>query len=183
MVGARQPYKVDVRIVAATNKDLLELIKKGQFREDLYYRLNIINIEIPPLREREQDILLLIQHFSTRYAKEFSKSVPEFTERALQDLRSYYWPGNGREMENLIQSLVIMSEGDHIDAPDLPSFMRFSALRGVGPHRALAEVEMEHILGVLASVDNNKTKAAEILGIDRKTLREKMKRIDTASTA
>ncbi len=177
MVGARESLKVDMRIIAATNKDLQELIKKGQFREDLYYRLNIINIEMPPLREREQDICLLIQHFSSKFAKEFGKPVPQLTEAALKDIKSYYWPGNVREIENFIQRLVIMSEGDCIDAPDLPSFMRFSALRGVGPHRTLAEVEANHILSVLASVDNNKTKAAEILGIDRKTLREKLKRI------
>ena len=183
MVGARQSYKMDVRIIAATNKDLPGLIKKAQFREDLYYRLNVINIEIPPLREREQDIVLLLHHFAGKFATEFGQPLPEFSESALQDLMTYYWPGNVREMENLIQRLIIMSEGGRIDAPDLPSFMRFSALHGVGPHRTLAEVESEHILGVLASVADNKTKAAEILGIDRKTLREKMKRINTAPSS
>jgi len=177
MVGARQPIKVDVRIIAATNKDLLELINKGEFREDLYYRLNVIAIDIPPLREREGDILLLIHNFSDKFAKEFGKSAPKFSENVFQALRSYYWPGNVRELENIIQRLVLMSEGETIDAPDLPSLMRYSALRGVGPHRTLAEVEVEHIHSVLASVDNNKTKAAEILGIDRKTLREKIKKI------
>jgi two-component system response regulator HydG len=179
MVGARQPIKVDVRIIAATNKDLLDLINKGEMREDLYYRLNVIAIDIPPLREREGDILLLIQNFAIKFAKELGKSVPKFSESALQALWSYYWPGNVRELENIIQRLVIMSESEIIDAPDLPSLMRYSALRGVGPHRTLAEVEAEHILSVLASVDNNKTKAAEILGIDRKTLREKIKKIKT----
>jgi two-component system response regulator HydG len=183
MVGARQPIKVDVRIIAATNKDLLDLINKGEFREDLYYRLNVIAIDIPPLREREGDILLLINNFAVKFAKEFSKPVPQFSENALQALRSYYWPGNVRELENIIQRLVIMSEGDTIDAPDLPSLMRYSALKGVGPHRTLAEVEVEHIRSVLASVTNNKTKAAEILGIDRKTLREKMKRIQNSSSS
>jgi two-component system response regulator HydG len=181
MVGARQPIKVDVRIIAATNKNLLELINKGEFREDLYYRLNVIAIDIPPLREREGDILLMIQNFAVKFAKEFGKSVPNFSENALQALRSYYWPGNVRELENIIQRLVLMSESNAIDAPDLPSLMRYSALRGVGPHRTLAEIESEHILGVLASVDNNKTKAAEILGIDRKTLREKLKKMKNPS--
>jgi two-component system response regulator HydG len=180
MVGARQPIKVDVRIIAATNKNLLELINKGEFREDLYYRLNVIAIDIPPLREREGDILLMIQNFAVKFAKEFGKSVPNFSENALQALRSYYWPGNVRELENIIQRLVLMSESNAIDAPDLPSLMRYSALRGVGPHRT-AEIESEHILGVLASVDNNKTKAAEILGIDRKTLREKLKKMKNPS--
>jgi DNA-binding NtrC family response regulator len=181
MVGARQPIKVDVRIIAATNKDLLELINKGQFREDLYYRLNVIAIALPPLRDREGDILLLVQNFAVKFANEFGKSVPKFSENALNALQSYYWPGNVRELENIIQRLVLMSEGDTIDAPDLPSLMRYSALRGVSSHRSLAEVEAEHILSVLASVNHNKTKAAEILGIDRKTLREKMKRIQKPS--
>jgi len=177
MVGERRPQRVDVRIIAATNKDLLSLIRKGAFREDLYYRLNVITIDIPPLREREEDILLLVQHFAIKFAKEFGKSVPRFSENALQVLESYYWPGNAREVENIIQRLVIMSEGGIIEVPDLPSLMRFSALRGIGPNRTLAAVEAEYILSVLASVDNNKTKAAEILGIDRKTLREKLKKI------
>jgi DNA-binding NtrC family response regulator len=183
MVGERHPQRVDVRIIAATNKDLLSLIKKGVFREDLYYRLNVITIDIPPLREREEDILLLVKHFAIRFAKEFGKPTPRFSENALQVLKSYYWPGNARELENIIQRLVIMSEGDIIDVPDLPSLMRFSALRGIGPNRTLAAVEAEYILSVLASVGNNKTKAAEILGIDRKTLREKLKKIKIPSSS
>jgi len=181
MVGVRHPQKVDVRIIAATNKDLLSLVKKGVFREDLYYRLNVITIDIPPLREREEDILLLVRHFANKFAKEFGKPASRFSENALQVLNSYYWPGNARELENIIQRLVIMSEGDIIDVPDLPSLMRFSALRGVGPNRTLAAVEAEYILSVLASVNNNKTRAAEILGIDRKTLREKLKKIQHPS--
>ena len=177
MVGVRHPQKVDVRIIAATNKDLLSLIKKGVFREDLFYRLNVITIDIPPLRERDEDILLLARHFTNKFAKEFGKPATRFSENALQVLRSYYWPGNARELENIIQRLVIMSEGDIVDVPDLPSLMRFSALRGVDPNRTLAAVEAEYILSVLASVNNNKTRAAEILGIDRKTLREKLKKI------
>ena len=177
MVGERRPQKVDVRIIAATNKDLQSLVNKGSFREDLYYRLNVITIDVPPLREREEDILLLVNHFAVKYAKESVKTTPRFSENALQVLKSYYWPGNVRELENIIQRLMIMSEGDIIDVPDLPSLMRFSALSGIGPHRTLAAVEAEYILSVLASVDKNKTKAAEILGIDRKTLREKLKKI------
>jgi transcriptional regulator with PAS, ATPase and Fis domain len=183
MVGERHPQKVDARIVAATNKDLLSLVKKGVFREDLYYRLNVITIDIPPLREREEDILLLVQHFAIKFAKEFGKPIPRFSENALQVLKSYYWPGNARELENIIQRLLIMSEEDIIDVPDLPSLMRFSALRGIGPNRTLAAVEAEYILSVLATVGNNKTKAAEILGIDRKTLREKLKKIKIPSSS
>lgn len=177
MVGIRHPQKADVRIIAATNKDLLSLIKKGDFREDLFYRLNVITIDIPPLREREEDILLLVKNFTTKFAIEFSKPPPRFSESALQVLKSYYWPGNVRELENIVQRLVIMIEGNIIDVPDFPSLMRFSALKGIRPNRTLAAVEAEYIISVLASVDDNKTRAAEILGIDRKTLREKLKKM------
>jgi len=174
LVGARQSQKVDIRIIAATNKDLLALVKKDEFREDLYYRLNVITIDIPPLREREEDILLLVKNFSTKFAKEFGKTLPRFSDKALQVLKSYDWPGNVRELENIIQRLIIMTEGDSIGIPDLPSLMRFSALQGVSPNRTLAEVEAEHIRIVLASVDGNKTRAGKILGITRKTLRDKL---------
>lgn len=175
MLGSRRPQKVDIRIIAATNKDLIELIKKKGFREDLYYRLNIISIEIPPLRERGNDILLMIQHFASKFAKELGKPQPKFSDKALQELKNYSWPGNARELENTIHRLVIMSESEYIDTPDLPSLMRFSAFRTGGHGRTLAEVEAEYIHNVLESVDGNKTQAAKILGIDRKTLREKLK--------
>jgi len=177
LVGARQHQKVDVRIIAATNKNLLTLMKKDEFREDLYYRLNVITIEIPPLRDRGSDILLLVQNFSVKFAKELGKPVPHLSENALQVLKNYDWPGNVRELENIIQRLVVMTEGDVIDVPDLPSLMRFSALRGVSPNRTLAEAEAEHIRSVLSSVEGNKTQAAKILGITRKTLREKLNKV------
>ena len=178
MVGSNRTRKVDVRILAATNKDLQGLVKKGLFREDLFYRLNVITIIIPPLRERGDDILLLAHHFLTQFAAESGKATPRFSDEALQSLRSYNWPGNVRELENVIQRLVVMTDGDLIEVPDLPSLMRFSALRNTGFTRTLAEVESEYITNVLASVDGNKTRAAEILGIDRKTLREKLKRAE-----
>lgn len=178
MVGATRPHKVDVRIVAATNKDLLDLVGKGQFREDLFFRLNVIPIRIPPLRERGDDILLLIQRFASQYAREAGRPAPRFSDSALASLHGYHWPGNVRELQNVIQRLVVMSEGDAIDVVDLPELMRFSALRGSGLHRTLAQVEDEHIRLVLESVGGNKTRAAGILGIDRKTLREKLKARD-----
>jgi two-component system response regulator HydG len=174
MVGARKPQQVDTRIIAATNKDLMTLVNKTEFREDLYYRLNVLTIDIPPLREREEDILLLVKHFSEKFAKDLGKPLPRFSEEALQVLKDYDWPGNVRELENIIQRLIIMTEGNAIGIPDLPSLMRFSALRGTSPNRTLAEVEAEHIRIVLASVGGNKTQAAKILGITRKTLREKL---------
>jgi DNA-binding NtrC family response regulator len=175
MIGSRRPQKVDVRILAATNKDLLSLLKKGAFREDLYYRLNVINISAPPLRERGGDILLLANHFIKKFSKELDKPVPRFSDQALQVLKNYNWPGNVRELENLIQRLLVMTDGEIIDIPDLPPFLRFSALREKGLNRTLEEVISEYILNVFESVGGNKTKAAKILGISRKTLRNKLK--------
>ncbi|SYZ72326.1 Acetoacetate metabolism regulatory protein AtoC [Candidatus Zixiibacteriota bacterium] len=180
MVGATRGRKIDVRIIAATNKDLPGLVAKGSFREDLYFRLNVININIPPLRDREDDVLLLAKNFAAKFAKELDRAAPRFSENCLKALRSYYWPGNVRELENVIQRLVVMTDGDLIDIPDMPSQMRFSALRESGLNRTLAEVEGEYIKNVLASVHGNKTRAAEILGIDRKTLREKLKNLGHA---
>jgi DNA-binding NtrC family response regulator len=175
MVGSSRARKVDVRILAATNKDLLGLVKKGEFRKDLYYRLNVITIALPPLRERGDDILLLATHFAHQFATELGRTPAGFSRRALDVLKGYDWPGNVRELENVIQRLVLMTDGETIDAPDLPPLMRFSALRTVGLERTLAEVEAEYVSNVLASVGGNKTRAAEILGIDRKTLREKLR--------
>ncbi len=176
MVGASRSRKVDVRIIAATNKDLHVLVEKGVFREDLFFRLNVITIAIPPLRERGNDTLLLAHHYAAKFAEEFGKPMPRFSDQALEVLRNYHWPGNVRELENVLQRLIVMSEGELIEVSDLPSLMRFSALREAGLNRTLAEVEAEYIRNILASVGNNKTRAAKILGIDRKTLREKLRR-------
>jgi DNA-binding NtrC family response regulator len=175
MVGSRRPIKVDVRILASTNKDLSLLVDAGLFREDLYYRLNVINIHLPPLRERDDDISLLIHYFSARFAKEINKPVSRFSDNAMAILKNYKWPGNVRELENVIQRLVIMNDEAVIDVEVLQSLMGAAIMRARGMHRTLAAVELEHIQNVLASVDNNKTLAAKILGISRKTLRDKLK--------
>ncbi len=175
MVGSRQPKKVDVRVLAATNRELEELVERGQFRRDLYYRINVVPLELPPLRERGDDVFLLIRKFTDRFAKELGKPAPEFSDRALAALRSYPWPGNVRELENVVQRLVLMAESKVIDTPDLPSLMRYSAKRGGGANRSLADVEAQHIQAVLASVGGNKSRAAAVLGIDRKTLRDKVR--------
>lgn len=174
MVGSTRTRKVDVRILASTNKDLTVLVKKGLFREDLFYRINVIAVELPPLREREDDIFLLIQHFARKFAEELGGSVPRFSDGALQALSKHYWPGNVRELENIVQRLLVMRDGDIIDTPDLPSLMRFSALQPTPLNRTLAEAESAYIHSVLVSVNDNKTQAAKILGIDRKTLRKKL---------
>jgi len=174
MVGSTRAKTIDVRILAATNKDLAGLVEKGGFREDLFYRINVITIALPPLRSREDDVLLLTHHFIRKFSKEYGKSARQISERALQVLKDYPWPGNVRELENIIQRLVVMTDGDIIDVPDLPPLMRFSALRGVGLRRTLADAEAEYIQSVLASVGGNRSRAAEILDIDRKTLRKRL---------
>ena len=176
MIGSNKSQKIDLRIIAATNVSLFELVKKGTFREDLYYRLNVIPINIPPLRKRGEDILILINHFKIKYAKESKKKTPEFSDNVLKIFKNNYWPGNVRELENIIQRLVVMTDSDLIDIPDLPQIMRYSAIVKNGDSRTLTEVEKEHIINVISLVNGNKTKAAEILGIDRKTLREKLKK-------
>lgn len=175
MVGSTRPRKLDIRIVAATNKDLSVLVKKELFRDDLFFRLNVLTISLPPLRDRGDDILLLTHHFAAKYAKDVGKPEPQFSDDALLVLRNYHWPGNVRELENVVHRLVVMTDTSQIDVADLPSLMHFSALRGSGFDRTLAEVEAEYIQNVLATVGGNRTRAAEILGIDRKTLREKLK--------
>ncbi len=176
MVGSRRAREVDVRILASTNKDLPALVKAGLFREDLFFRLNVVSLTLPPLRQRGDDILLLIHHFARKFATESGKPTPHLTDETIHTLRTgYQWPGNVRELENVVQSLVVMADDDTIEASDLPAVMRFSAPARPDLTRTLAEVEIQYIRNVLASVDGNRTKAALILGIDRKTLREKLK--------
>lgn len=174
MVGSSRTRKVDVRILASTNKNIPALVKKGLFREDLFYRIHVIAIELPPLRERGNDVLLLANHFMKKFADELERSAPRFSDRALKALRDYHWPGNVRELENLVQRLVVMTDEDYIDVPDLPELMRFSIPWRTTYNRTLAEVEAEYVRNVLVSLNGNKTKTAEILGIDRKTLRKKL---------
>jgi DNA-binding NtrC family response regulator len=174
MVGDSRGKKVDVRIIAATNKNLPGLIQGRMFREELYYRINVVAIEVPPLRTRAGDIPLLVRHFAEKFASELGKTVPLFSEKAMEALQNYAWPGNARELENVIQRIVVMNDDQIIEVPDLPSSARFSALRVTGVNRTLAEVEADHIRNVLANTGGNKTRAAQILGIDRKTLRNKI---------
>jgi len=177
MVGSRRPQKVDVRILAATNKDLLSLVNNNAFRDDLYYRLAVITINIPPLRERGDDVLLLTSFFTEKYAQESGKAALRLSDEAIEVIKEYNWPGNVRELENVIQRFTVMAENDVVDVRDLPSLMRYRSAAGSGLKRTLREAEAEHIANVLASVGGNKSRAASILGIDRKTLREKLKRV------
>ncbi len=176
MVGGRKGRTVDVRVVAATNKELFAMVRKGSFREDLFFRVNVITIDVPPLRKRDNDLLALARHFVVKYSEELNKSAPTLSDEAIDVMRVYSWPGNVRELENVIQRAVVMNDTDIIDVRDLPPHMRFTAGGGYDLHRTLVEVETVHIKKVLSGVDGNKTRAAKILGIDRKTLREKLKR-------
>ncbi len=173
-VGSQKPEKLNVRVIAATNSNLEELIQKKHFREDLYYRLTVVSIVVPPLRERLSDIPLLVEKFLRKYGVEYRDRLVGISPEALRILERYSWPGNIRELENVIQRAVIMCDG-RVDVKHLPEQVKYKIDFSDEPLKSLKQVEREHITKVLAMTGNNKTKAAEILGIDRKTLREKLK--------
>jgi DNA-binding NtrC family response regulator len=164
------------RVITSTSIDLAGLATRGTLDEKLYSRLSSVRINLPPLVERGNDLLYLIRHFAERGAREVDRSAPSFSDRALDALRGYPWPGNVKELWWTIRRLVANSEGTAIDVPDLPSHMRFSIHGSGAPNRPLAAIETAYIQDVLASVGGNRTRAAEILGIDRKTLRQKVRR-------
>lgn len=183
VVRLAQEHPSVPRVLAASSATLPDLVERGVFSRELYDILGANRIDLPPLRKRGDDILLLARHFAARAARSLGRSPCRFSDRALQVLRDYHWPGNLLELENVIGHLSAAAESGLIEVPDLPSLMRFSALRGSGAHRSLAEVEIAHIRGVLSSVAGNKTKAADILGIDRKTLREKLRTAEDGTDA
>lgn len=174
-VGSQKAEKIDVRVIAATNVDLKELIKNGRFREDLYYRLTVVQIEVPPLRDRKSDIPLLVDKFLFKYGVEYKDRIVDISDEALLALTRYDWPGNIRELENSIQRAVIMCD-KRIEISNLPKHLKFQIdFPKQDIFLSLKEIEKRHILMVLEATNNNKTKAAEILQIDRKTLRDKIK--------
>lgn len=174
-VGESRLRKVDVRIVAATNKNLEALIKKGMFRQDLYFRLNVIDILIPPLRTREADIMILAKHFAVKYAKELGRKTPSFTDRAVAALEKYTWPGNVRELENLIYRSLIMSDSDVIDHKSFPKGLKQHRTQQAALNLSLDEMTRKYVRDVVVQTGGNKARALEILKIDRKTLLKKMK--------
>lgn len=173
-IGTQKPQKINLRIIAATNSNLYEMVQKGTFREDLFYRLNVVNIDIPPLRERKKDIIPITESLLKKYSLEYNKPKLTVADKVMEILMRHSWPGNVRELENIIQRLVIMSE-DQVTVADLPDYLKYPKPKEYDLNQPLRDIERSHIMKVLASVDNNKTKAAEILGIDRKTLRQKLK--------
>ena len=181
-VGSSRPIKLDVRVIAATNVNLEEEIRKGLFREDLYYRLNVIPITLPPLRERVADVLPLVKHFTAKYCKAMNRPLMTVSREAVEALEQYQWPGNVRELENVIERTVALTESDHIDLDDLPRGIRDEARtrvseQGVDLVKTLADIEKKMILDALALAKGVKAQAAAMLRINRTTLVEKMRRL------
>ena len=189
-IGSTESIELDVRIVSATNTDLRKAIEKKLFREDLFYRLNVVPIHVPPLRERREDIPLLLDHFLKKFSSEYTKKTKGFKDDALALLISYDWPGNIRELENLIERLVALEKGEYIIKEHLPKEISlrerkekiFTMYKGPGERKTLETKgetlktqEKESVLKALQEAEGNQSKAAEILGIHRNTLRKKLK--------
>ena len=195
-VGSNDVSKVNVRIVAATHRNLEKLVNEGKFREDLFYRLKVIEIEIPALRERKEDIPDLSQLFLAKYSAKLSKKVLTISAEGMQALMAYSWPGNVRELEHQIERAVAMTSASVLGAEDfdfsthrpalnsaipvVPSLIAVQSTGSAGDHRSLEDMEREHILKVLREVDYNKSKASEVLGIDRATLYRKAQKYGIA---
>ncbi|OAG28157.1 sigma-54-dependent transcriptional regulator [Thermodesulfatator autotrophicus] len=189
-VGGTRSIKVDIRVIAATNKDLQKEVREGRFREDLYYRLNVIPIELPPLRERKEDIPLLIEHFLARFNRQKKRNIRGLSKEAMECLMKYHWPGNVRELENVIERMVILANGEQLTLEDVPEYIleqsQFSCSSNVqdfdipeeGIHlpELVAEFEKKLIIKALEKTGWVKNRAAKLLHINRTTLIEKMKK-------
>jgi two-component system, NtrC family, response regulator AtoC len=187
-VGSNTPIKLDVRIISATNLNLEQQVRNGNFREDLFYRLNVIPLHLPALRERKQDIMALVLYFLEKYCRQMGRSLMTISKQALEALEDYTWPGNVRELENLVERMVALTEGDVIQFEDLPAVMcglnRISGdvnleltERGIDMVAAITEIERKLIVQALALSNGVKAQAAVLLSINRTTLVEKLKRL------
>lgn len=172
-IGATTPEKINIRIICATNNDLYQMVLDGTFREDLYYRINVINIKTIPLRERKEDILLLVDNFIAKYSIEYQKPHLTIDDKVKKILLRYSWPGNIRELENIIQRMVVLAD-ETITLQHVPDHLKYYIPQKSESFKSLKEYEKEHIIKVLHSVGSNKTQAAKILQIDRKTLNQKI---------
>ena len=175
-VGGHQPIKVDFRCIAATNRDLEQLIHEGKFRPDLYYRLNVFRIEPPPLRDRKEDIPLLADAFMKKFAQAMNKKIGHITTQAMSLLQQYDWPGNVRELENAVERAMVVAREPELRAEDFALRPPAGGFVIDGEHRTLEDIEKLHILRVLEECANNQTRAAEVLRIDRVTLHNKLKK-------
>jgi DNA-binding NtrC family response regulator len=181
-VGSREPLRFDVRLIAATNRLLEDEVKKGTFREDLFYRINVITIPLPPLRDRKEDVPLLVNHFLQKYAQRLGKPSVKILREAMQALVNYDWPGNVRELENMIERAVALCEEDLIERTDLPDKLTQVkiAIRDLDEYEmTLDALEEQHIRKVLQKVNGDKVKAAQILGINLSTLYRKLARYES----
>jgi two-component system, NtrC family, response regulator HydG len=179
-VGSNEPLKVDVRLVAATNKDLPTLIREGKFREDLYYRLKVVTVDLPPLRERLEDLPLLVQSFTEEFTRRSGKKSIEITPAMMELLYNYDWPGNVRELRNCVEAMVALDKDGRLDAEDVPRYVKqgeeTASTTGVVGGVNLEEKEKESIRKALALCEGNREKAAKMLGIGERTLYRKIKR-------
>ncbi|MCX7944608.1 MAG: sigma 54-interacting transcriptional regulator, partial [Deltaproteobacteria bacterium] len=185
-IGSNDTVKIDVRFISATNKDLISLIKEGRFREDLYYRLNVIEINLPPLRERKGDVLIIASYFLKRFSEELKKAIKGFSPEAIFVLENYEWPGNVRELENAIERAVVMCQSDAISIYDLPLHItktqRLKCMNGVvekyadAKRRVIEAFEKSYFTNLLKQTDGNISKAAKIANIDRSNLSKILKK-------
>ena len=171
-VGGNREFQSDFRVICATNRDLKSMVDSGEFREDLFYRLNVFSITIPPLRERLEDIRLLVQHFIKLYAEQMNKPTKHIGKRAMKALENYEFPGNVRELENLIERAIVIGNGDTVRLHDLP--LEKYATRA--SWESIQEMEQHHILSILEKYDWNISRSAKALGVDRVTLYSKIKK-------
>jgi two-component system nitrogen regulation response regulator NtrX len=181
-VGSNTPVKVDVRVLSATNKSLDELIEKGDFRADLFYRLNVIPFQVPPLRERLEDVPFLVEHYNRKFSAKYGKKPKAFAGEAIERMQNYIWPGNVRELKNMVERIVIMRTAQTVNADDLPE-LNFSqeapsfSYRFPSFKEATDAYQREFILHKLAEADGNVSKAAEAMGVDRSHLYRRMKNL------
>jgi Nif-specific regulatory protein len=181
-LGGVQPIKVNVRLITATNRDLEAAVKQGAFREDLYYRLNVFSIYLPPLRERRPDILLLADHFVEKYSAAHGKDVRRIATSAIDMMMSYHWPGNVRELENCIERAVLVCEGGVVHAHHLPPTLQTAEVSGTVPRLALesavASYEKDIILDALKTARGNRAKAARLLDTTERIIGYKIRKYD-----
>jgi len=189
-LGGVETIRVDVRIIAATNADLEALVRQSSFREDLYYRLNVITIQLPPLRQRKEDIPLLVRHFLALYAAENEKPLHDVSPVAMEFLLDYRWPGNVRELENVIERAVVLSEGEVLDVPLLPATVRRRGIEeavatlppeGLAFKDAVSQFERQLIVRALTAASGVQKRAAELLKVKPTTLHEMMKRLQISA--
>jgi DNA-binding NtrC family response regulator len=176
-LGGTSPVAVDFRTICATNRDLQQAVREGSFREDLYWRLNVVHIHIPPLRERPEDVPVLAEHFLARFAQSMSRRPMRYAPEAIDALRAYAWPGNVRELQNAIERAVVVGRGELVRAADLPLRVTQAPAASNAPG-SLAEAERTHVLAVLEANAWNITRAAKVLDVDRVTLYNKIRKYE-----